>query len=107
MGQEGRQLQGETQIALMRTLWRTGGGTVEDIRAALPEEYQSGYRTIQTLLNRLADRGLVIRTPGTTARGPTGKILYRPALTEDEYLTESIAQTLEGASPEARLFFQG
>jgi predicted transcriptional regulator len=102
MGEEGRQLQGETQIALMRAVWRTGGGAVEDIRDALPEEYQSGYKTIQTLLNRLADRGLLIRTPGRTARGPSGKILYRPALTEEEYLTEAIARTLEEASPEAR-----
>lgn len=102
MSDEGRQLQGESQLALMRAVWRTGGGTVEEIRGALPEEYQSGYKTIQTLLNRLVDRGLLARTPGQAARGPTAKITYTPVLTEDEYLAETIQRTLEGASPEAR-----
>ena len=97
-----RQVQGETQLALMRAVWRTGGGTVEEIRGALPEELQSGYKTIQTLLNRLVDRGLLARTPGQAARGPTGKITYRAVLSEDEYLMETIERTLEGASPEAR-----
>ena len=97
-----RQVQGETQLALMRAVWRTGGGTVEEIRGALPEELQSGYKTIQTLLNRLVDRGLLARTPGQAARGPTGKITYSAVLSEDEYLMETIERTLEGASPEAR-----
>jgi predicted transcriptional regulator len=102
MSDEGRQLQGETQIALMRAVWRTGGGTVEEIRSALPEEYQSGYKTIQTLLNRLVDRGLLARAPGQAARGPTAKITYSAVLTEQEYLAETIERTLKGASPEAR-----
>jgi len=102
MPDEPRTLHGESQIALMRAVWTTGGGTVEEIRAALPPEYQSSYKTIQTLLSRLAERGLLIRTPGTTARGPTGKIQYRPAISESDYLTESIERTLAEASPDAR-----
>jgi predicted transcriptional regulator len=102
MGDEGRQLQGESQLAVMRALWRIGAGTVDDVRDALPADYQSGYTTIQTLLNRLVERGLLTRTPGRAPRGPTGKIVYRPALTEDQYLAESIERTLEGATPEAR-----
>jgi predicted transcriptional regulator len=102
MAEEKRTLQGEIQLAVMRAVWSTGGGTVDDIRAAMPADYQSGYNTVQTLLNRLADRGLLERTPGQTARGPGGKIVYRPALSESDYLAESIERTLADASPDAR-----
>jgi predicted transcriptional regulator len=102
MGDEGRVLYGENQIELMKAVWRIGGGTVEEIRAAMPAGYESAYTTTQTMLNRLAERGLLERTPGLTTRGPTGKIIYRPTMSEDEYLTESIERTLAGASPEAR-----
>ena len=102
MTDESRQVQGVTQLAVMRAVWRTGGGTVDEIRDAMPEELQSGYKTIQTLLNRLAERGLLTRDPGRTARGPTAKITYRAAVTEEDYLAESIERALEGASPEAR-----
>jgi len=102
MPDDSRQLQGATQLAVMRAVWRISGGTVDDVRNALPDELKSSYTTIQTLLNRLAERGLLLRDPGRTARGPTGKITYRPAITEEEYLAESIERTLEGASPEAR-----
>jgi len=102
MGDDGRQLQGESQLAVMRAVWRTGGGTVDEIRSALPAELQSGYTTVQTLLNRLAERGLLSRTRGERARGPTAKIVYRPQLSEHEYLAESIERALDGATPEAR-----
>ena len=102
MGDDDRILQGEIQTAMMRAVWRIGGGTVDDIRAALPADYRSAYNTAQTLLNRLAERGLLVRTPGQTPRGPTGKIVYEPALSEQDYLAESIERTLAAASPEAR-----
>lgn len=102
MGDEGRQLQGGSQIEVMRAVWRTGGGTVDDIRSALPAEFRSGYNTVQTLLNRLTDRGLLERSPGRSSRGPTAKIVYRPAVSEEDYLAESIERTLDGATPEAR-----
>ena len=95
-------LQGENQVELMKAVWRIGGGTVEQIRAAMPASYASAYTTTQTMLNRLAERGLLLRTHGETARGPSGKIVYSALITEEEYLAESIERTLAGASPEAR-----
>lgn len=102
MHDDARQLQGEIQKEVMKAVWRTGGGTVEEIRAAMPADYRSGYNTMQTLLNRLAERGLLSRTPGTTPRGPSGKIGYRPTISEENYLAQSIDQLLAEASPEAR-----
>jgi predicted transcriptional regulator len=102
MPDDSRLLHGEIQIELMKAVWRTGGGTVEEIRAAMPAGYESAYTTTQTGLNRLAERGLLSRTPGRRSRGPSGKIVYSPLISEEEYLAESIERTLAGASPEAR-----
>ena len=80
----------------MTALWRLGHGTVPDVRAALPARYRSAYTTVQTVLNRLAERGLLTRTK-------SGKqIIYKPRVSEADYLARSIETTLAGASTEAR-----
>ena len=56
-----RPVQGELQAQLMAAAWRCGGGTVDELRGALPDEYRGGYTTVQTVLNRLATRGLLER----------------------------------------------
>ena len=80
----------------MRALWRLGQGTVEDIRGALPRKSRGAYTTVQTVLNRLSDRGLLERQRRGTA------IVYVPRLSEAQYLSRSLNETLAGASSEAR-----
>jgi predicted transcriptional regulator len=87
---------GELQLQVMAAIWRLGGGTVEQVRVELPARYRGAYNTIQTVLNRLAERGLLSRHKAGAA------IEYRPRLSEDEYLSRSIAHTLAGASTDAR-----
>jgi predicted transcriptional regulator len=89
-------IQGELQVQVMSTLWRLGSGTVEQVRQGLPGRYRGAYTTIQTVLNRLAERGLLARE--REGRG----IVYRPKLTEAEYLSRTIRRTLAGASTDAR-----
>jgi len=89
-------LQGELQLEIMAVLWRLEAGTVEQVRQALPERMQGAYTTVQTVLNRLADRGLLSRD----REGP--RIVYRPRLSEGEYLSNAIASTFDGATPAAR-----
>ena len=91
-----RPLQGELQSQIMPVLWRLGEGTVEQVRAALPARYRSAYTTVQTVLNRLAERGLLTRARQGNA------IVYKPRISEAEYLSQSIDQALAGASTEAR-----
>jgi predicted transcriptional regulator len=89
-------IHGDLQVQIMAALWRLGSGTVEQVRAALPERYRGAYTTVQTVLNRLSERGLL-------AREKQGKqIVYRPAVTEAEYISGSIARTLAAASADAR-----
>jgi len=89
-------IQGELQAQIMVALWRLEAGTVEQVRAALPSRYRGAYTTVQTVLNRLAERGFLARK----RTGPA--IVYRPRLTEAQYLSRTIRQTLAAASPDAR-----
>src|SRR5215210_2200011 len=85
-------IQGDLQVQLMGALWRLGSGTVEDVRNELPARYGGAYTTIQTVLNRLASRGLLSRARSRNA------IVYRPEIGEAEYLERSIQRALSGAS---------
>ena len=89
-------IQGELQAQIMAALWRLEAGTVEDVRQALPARYRGAYNTAQTVLNRLADRGLLDRERDGHA------FTYRPRFSEAEYLSRSIASTLATASSAAR-----
>lgn len=89
-------IHGELQTQIMSTIWRLGSGTVEDIRDALPGRYRGAYTTIQTVLNRLADRGLL-------ARERHGRsFTYTPSVSEADYLSRSISRALAGASSDTR-----
>ena len=89
-------IQGELQAQIMTALWRLGQGTVPEVRAALPARYRSAYTTVQTVLNRLAERGML-------GRERSGKqIIYTPRVSEADYVSRSIESTLAGASSEAR-----
>ncbi len=89
-------ISGELQTQLMAALWRLGAGTVEQVRSEIPPRYRGADNTIQTVLNRLAERGLLSRRKAGNA------FEYRPRISEAEYLSRSIASTLSGASVGAR-----
>jgi BlaI family transcriptional regulator, penicillinase repressor len=89
-------LTGELQLQVMSAVWRLGSATVEQVRSALPSRYRGAYNTVQTVLNRLVERGLL-------ARHKVGNAFeYRARLSEAEYLSRSISQTLASASTETR-----
>jgi predicted transcriptional regulator len=87
---------GDLQAQIMSAMWRLEAATVEEVRSALPTRYRGAYNTVQTVLNRLAERGLLTRRKRGNA------IEYRPKLSEAEFLSRSIASTLAGASSGAR-----
>ncbi len=90
-------LQGELQMEVMRSLWRLGEpSSVEDVRQALPARHRGAYTTVQTILNRLAERGLL----GRKRRGKA--IFYEPKISEADYYSRSLRRTLATASDDAR-----
>lgn len=80
----------------MRAVWGLGEARVDEARAALGRRRKPAYTTVQTVMNRLVDRGLLTRE--REGRG----FVYRPAFEEADYVARSIEDRLAGASPAAR-----
>lgn len=91
-----RPIQGDLQSQVMSAMWRLEAATVEQVRAALPPRSRGAYTTVQTVLNRLADRKLL-------TRHKIGNVIeYRTAIAEADHLSQTIAQRLAAASSDAR-----
>jgi BlaI family transcriptional regulator, penicillinase repressor len=78
----------------MNALWRLGEATVRDIHAALAITRPRAYTTIMTILDRLAQKGVVERKKSGRAW------LYKANLSADQARTHAVARLVEG-------FFQG
>ena len=87
---------GDLQSEIMSVLWRLGEATVDDVRSSQPARKRAAYTTIQTVMTRLYERGVLERE----RRGQA--FVYTPKIDEASYLARAIARRLEGASPEAR-----
>lgn len=77
-------------------MWKLGQATVEEVRSEQPARRRSAYTTVQTVMNRLVDRGLLVRNREGRA------FVYSARLDESEYLARSISDRLAGVSPGAR-----
>jgi predicted transcriptional regulator len=80
----------------MRAMWRLDEATVDDVRATLPRSRRAAYTTIQTVMNRLLDRGLLDRK----RRGKA--FVYRARYPESELVARAMRERLKGASADAR-----
>lgn len=89
-------VRGDLQAEVMTAVWRLGQATVEEVRGAQPRRRRSAYNTIQTVMNRLVDRGLLTRKRRGNA------YVYAARYDEAAYLARTIGDRLAGASPEAR-----
>jgi len=89
-------IRGDLQRDIMRVLWNAESASVEEVRQGLPPSKRGAYTTVQTVLNRLAERGLVKRNDQARA------IRYSARFSEADYLSRSLRQTLNAASPQAR-----
>jgi predicted transcriptional regulator len=91
------QLRGPLQVEVMAVLWKLGPATINDIRTEQHRTKRRAYTTVQTVLDRLVDRGLVERK----RRGKS--YVYLPRYDEAEFVARSISQQLEAtSSPESR-----
>ena len=87
---------GDLQNEIMALIWRLGEATVEDVRGNQPARKRAAYTTVQTVMTRLFERGLLARE----RRGQA--FVYSPKIDEASYLARSISRRLAEASPEAR-----
>lgn len=87
---------GRLQADVMAAVWRLGEAKVDDVRSLQPQRGRPAYTTVQTVMNRLVERGLLERERRGSA------FVYRACYDEAEYLSRTIQSTLVEASPEAR-----
>lgn len=93
---KGLDVRGDLQIEVMAAVWQLGQATVEDVRSAQPRQRRSAYNTIQTVMNRLVERGLLTRKRRGNA------YVYAAKYDEATHLARTIGDRLAEASPEAR-----
>ncbi|MHA1543564.1 MAG: BlaI/MecI/CopY family transcriptional regulator [Alphaproteobacteria bacterium] len=73
----------ETQLELMRVLWREGEADTQTVCDGLKRTL--AYTTVATLLKRLEHRGVV------ETRHLDRKLIYKPLVSEKEVLTSMVA----------------
>jgi predicted transcriptional regulator len=68
---------GDRELDLMQALWERGEATVTEVHETLlAQDAQVAYTTVQTMLNRLEEKGLVSRQKRGRA------FVYRPLMEE-------------------------
>ncbi len=78
------------ELDCMNMLWPMGEGTVREIRDRLAPIRPRAYTTIMTIMDRLAQKGIVSRRKVGRA------YLYQPSLTADQARAHAVRQLLEG-----------
>ena len=78
------------ELDCMNALWPAGEATVRDIQQALHPTRPRAYTTIMTILDRLAQKGVVLRRKSGRAW------VYSPILTAQEARSQALAQLVEG-----------
>jgi predicted transcriptional regulator len=89
-------LRGSLQAEVMKIVWQLGQATVDDVRDQQPTARRSAYTTVQTVMNRLHDRGLLKRQ----LRGKA--YVYSARVDEPEFVARSLRERLSGASSDTR-----
>jgi predicted transcriptional regulator len=89
-------LRGDLQAEVMAAVWKLGEAKVEDVRAQQPARRRSAYTTIQTVMGRLVERGLLTRERRGNA------FVYRARYGEADYVSRAVGARLAAASSDAR-----
>jgi BlaI family transcriptional regulator, penicillinase repressor len=81
---------GDRELDLMQALWERGAATVADVhQALLGADQQVAYTTVQTMLNRLEEKGLVTRRKRGRA------FVYRPLIKEPAAAGEALRRLID------------
>lgn len=95
-----RALPSDAELKLLRELWKRGEQSVGDLHERVQPDWPVGYTTVLKLLQRMTDKGLVVRRQ--EGRGH----LYRPAVereSTERRVTRSFLRRTFGGSVERLL----
>jgi BlaI family penicillinase repressor len=77
----------ESELAVLKTLWNLGAGTVREVNAELSRRGRRwAYTTVQTLLARLQQKGCVECIKETVAH------TFRPTVSRDQLLQRRLSE---------------
>lgn len=65
------------ELEIMDVLWRLGEASVREVRDALSEQHRPAYTTVQTIVQRLEQKGAVRRT-----RKIGNALMFEPSVTK-------------------------
>lgn len=78
------------ELECMNALWQLGEATVRDIRQDIAPSRPRAYTTIMTIMDRLAQKGIVTREKSGRA------YRYRPNLTAEQARNAAVAHVVAG-----------
>jgi BlaI family penicillinase repressor len=79
----------ESELSILRVLWRRGPSTVREVWEETSATQRTGYTTVLKLMQIMAEKGLVERDE--TARSH----VYHPRLSEDQTQRQVVGHLLE------------
>ena len=91
------------ELAILKLLWQAREMKAREIHSAIESEYDWSYSTVRTVLERMADKGLISKTP------VDGVNIYEPQVGKVAMLSRMIAdfskRVLELDTAPAAAFF--
>lgn len=82
-------LLGPLERAVMNVIWTTGPVTVREVHAALSRDREIAYTTVLTVMQRLAQKDVLLRDTRATRH------VYLPRLTARQYIDESTRRDID------------
>ncbi len=78
------------EMEVMQPLWELEQGTVREVYDKLPEDQRPEYTTVQTIMNRLLDKGAVEKD------GKSGKaFIFKPTVTKKTTLGNLLEELVD------------
>jgi BlaI family transcriptional regulator, penicillinase repressor len=81
----------DSELAILRVLWRLGPATVRAVHAELSREEETGYTTVLKLLQIMTEKGLVKRDESERSH------VYQPVCSEQQVQRQLIGHLLDRA----------
>jgi BlaI family penicillinase repressor len=81
----------DTELAILRVLWRIGPATVRAVQTELQRQEDTGYTTVLKMLQIMTEKGLVTRDETERSH------VYEPAVSEQSVQRRLVGHLLERA----------
>src|SRR5262245_1616862 len=85
---------GATELHVIQIIWAHGRPTVRDVYEALCVERPIAYNTVQTIIDRLREKGMVLRDGQRNH-----SYAYRACFTKEELLARAVQELLSDLQP--------